>query len=968
VNDAAERWLRLKSLFGQALEQDESVRAAWLEQRCGGEPDLLAQLQRLLRGEPRSAGILANPAEQLLGRLLPDDDTANALLGSDVGAYRLTRLLGQGGMGRVYLAERSDGLFEHRAALKVIRSEFATPELLQRFLRERDTLARLSHPNIAHLHDGGVSADGLPYFTLEFVDGEPITQWCDARHLQIAERVRLLLKVCDAVQFAHRNLVVHRDLKPSNILVAGDGEPKLLDFGIAKLLEEPLANGESAVTQTRLMSRDYAAPEQVLGETVTTATDVYSLGVLCYLLLCGRMPYRRAALGMIGWTKAIIEEPPEPLHRAVDRDNAGAPAQATREFPLHSSGRSDAGSLAAARSTSIAALKRTLSGDLERIVQRALAKPPDARYATIGAMADDMRAYLDGRPISGGTRSYQLRKFVRRHWLPIAAAATMLLILLGSAGAVVWQARQVAHEATTKLEVKNFLFGLFAAVDPREANGKEITAHELLDRGSQRIDQNPALDSEQKGEIEGALGRIYFQLGLFDQASQLQERAIQALAAQPALLAQVQSERAETLAGSGNLKAAAALAGDAMATLAAYPHATPTDQARVLHAQGRVATSQRDFAAAQRYSAAELALVRKSAVDWRTLQDALMMAGGASWGLSEYDNAEAYYREALELASHNGKPDDLDVATAQTNLAMTLQSGSHYAQAEQLEQQALATDEKILGPSHPLTLAVRRDLGLTYYHEGRYGLARSTLEQVLAAQRVKFGQGHPAIAGTQINLGLALADSGDTDAAELALSESVDIFQKKYKRDYPGTRIALGNLAMIHLLQGKLGLAENELTEVLDQEKKLDSKEADSYITLYRLGEVKRQRGDTSAALTMQREALAATQKKHTENTRYTALSHHYYGLALRDSGDIAGAERELRAALASYAGYIDHAQHPLAATTRYELGLLLIQRSADRAEGIRMLSEAVALRETFLGADEPRTRQAREALRKAQL
>ena len=578
-------------------------------------------------------------------------------------------------------------------------------------------------------------------------------------------------------------------------------------------------------------------------------------------------------------------------------------------------------------------------------------KTPDTRYPTVSALADDLRAWLEGRAISGGSRRYRLRKFVRRHWLPLAAAATIFLILIVSAAAIVWQARQTEHEARTTLAVKDFLYGLFTAVDPREAKGREVSAHELLDRGAERIGRNRSLDQAQKAEIEGTLGRIYYQLGLFDQANTLQENAIKALSAnraQTSLFAQVEAERADTLADLGDLKSAAALADDARSRVDALPNASIIDRIRVLHSQARVAIDQRDFAAVKRYSDAELALARRADVDTSFLHRALLIAGSASWGLSNPEDAESYFREALAVASRDAGPDDLDVASARSNIGMVLQRKSRYAEARQMKQQALATDEKVLGPDHPLTMSARRDLGLSYFHLGLYPQARAALEQTLAAQRRKLGNEHPAVAGTEINLGLVLIDSGDLVEADRILTEALNIFQKKFGRDYQGTRIVLGNLGVTHMLQGDLERAEKELTEVRDQESKLGLAAQDSFITLYRLGDVKRQRGDVATAIELQRAALAAAQKAHGESSRYTAMAHHLLALSLRDQGDTAAAERELRAALASYAGYIPQAEHPLAATTRYELGLLLIQRDADRAEGIRLLTEAQACARNF--------------------
>ena len=624
---------------------------------------------------------------------------------------------------------------------------------------------------------------------------------------------------------------------------------------------------------------------------------------------------------------------------------------------------------AATRGTTLPTLRRSLRGDLDRIVARALAKEPESRYPSVSALSDDLRAFFGGRAISGGSRRYRLRKFVRRHWLPLTAAAVILVILVASGAAIVWQARQTEHEARTTLAVKDFLYGLFTSVDPREAKGREVSAHELLDRGAERIGRNRNLDQAQKAEIEGTLGRIYYQLGLFDQANKLQEDAIKGLSSdrQPLLFAQAEAERADTLDGLSDLKTAAVLANDARSRVDALPNASIVDRARVWHAQARVAIDQRDFVEVKRLADAELALVRHADVDPSVVYRALMIAGAASWGLSKPDDAESYFREALAVASRDAGPDDLDVANARTNVGQALQSQSRYAEAQQLEQLALATDEKVLGPDHPLTMTARRDLGLSNFHLGQYAQARVALEQTLAAQRRKLGNEHPALGGTEINLGLVLIDSGDLVEADRILTEALNIFQKKFGRDYQGTRVVLGNLGVTHMLQGDLDRAEKELTEVRDQESKLGLAAQDSFITLYRLGEVKRLRGDAAAAIELERTALAATQKTHGESSRYTAMAHHLFALSLRDQGDTAGAERELRAALASYAGYIPNAEHPLAASTRYELGLLLVKRNETRAEGIRLLSAAADIRERFLGADDARTRQAREALLKAQ-
>jgi len=944
--DTAAQWSRIKQLFHEAQVVPLHERDAWLAAQCGDDRELLAEARDLLAAQPRAPDFLDDGAAGVLRRL-HGAGASEQLVGQRLGAYRLLRLVGEGGMGSVFLAEREDAEFTQRVALKLVRNDVVGDEAKTGFLRERSLLARLVHPHIAQLHDGGVTPDGTPYFTLEYVEGEPIVRYCDRLRFDLRARLRLALQVCSAVEYAHRNLVVHRDIKPSNILVTTEGEAKLLDFGIAKLID---ADDRHTVTQSRMMTPQYAAPEQVLGDAITTATDVYAIGVLVYELCSSHLPYARAESGTVSWAKAVVEDAPETLHRALDRDSADA-----------------ASAIAGARASNAPSLRRSLRGDLDRMVQRALAKAPEQRYPSVAALSADLRRYVEGRPVSGGSRRYRLRMFARRHWLPLAAAAAIVLTLVGSGFAVVRQAREKERAAQTTVAVRDFLYGLFTAVDPREAKGRDISARELVDRGAGRIERAD-MDATQKAEIEATLGRLYYQLGAFDRANALQEAASKVLAADPSqalAFARLQAERANTLEGSGDLKAAAPLAMDASARMDALK-ASPTDRANALHVQGRIAVSQRKFDEARRYAEAELALARGMGDASETLFPALMTYGAAVWGLSDIDAAIAYFGEAEKVASRNAGPDDLDVARARTNMAMALQAKSRYAEALESDLQALATNEKVLGADHPLTMANRRDVGLAYHQLGQYAKARVELERVLAAQRAKLGDGSPAVAGTDINYGLVLAAAGDLDGGERAEHEALEIFEKKYGREFQGARIALGNLAAIHMQRGDFEQAAKEIGEVLAQEQKEKVSQMDMFMTTYRRGELARLRGDPQAAIGLQREALAAARAQNAEDTRFVAMVHDGLGLALRDAGDVEGAIPELRAALASYAGYLPKAEHPLAADVRYDLGRLLLDRPADRAEGLRLLDEAAALRERFLGVDDPRTRAARETLGKA--
>jgi serine/threonine protein kinase len=946
MSGEAPSWERIRETFNAALEVAPAERGEWLHRHCGDDAALLTQVERLLVAHDASASLLDGNAGIFVAGLVDDGSAADTRIGTHFGAYRLLQLLGAGGMGSVYLAERTDGQFEHRVALKLMHEDAPTPELRERFVRERDILARLHHACIAPLLDGGVSDHGTPYFTLELIDGEAITHWCDARRLDLAGRVRLLLKVCEAVQYAHRNLIVHRDLKPSNILVTPDGEPKLLDFGIAKLLDDE-ARGKAQLTgtQARPMTREYAAPEQVLAQPITTATDVYALGVLLYELLCGRQPYRHADSGVNSWPKAIVEEAPEPLSRALFRAEI------------------DVAELALRRRNSPRSLQRALRGDLERIVRRALEKSPDSRYRAVADFADDLQAWLEHRPVSGGGWRYRSAKFARRHWLPLALLATVLFAGIAGGVGVVWQARATQREARTTAEVKEFLLDLFNAVDPLEAKGQDIRARDLVDRGAERIERSLGDQPALKGELQAVLGRIYYQLGAFAQSAALQAKAIDALqhdGSRPLLLVRTRTDYANTLSKLGEFDPAKAATATAAQELQALDD-SPLDRLHLLFAQSRNEIEQHHFDPAAKFAQSALELARRAKVDPPELAAALLIAGNAEWGVHKLGAAEADYREGLSLVLPTGGDDDEQVLKLRSNLAMVLRGQSRFAESLSLSQKQLEGQRKLLGPNHPNTLRALRDVGLTQYHLGNYRLARTAIEECLAGERKVFGADNPEVAGTLINLGLALADGGDLGAAESAFAEARDILQKRYGNDHPGVITALGDLGYVHLLQHRLDEADIELQQSRGLGKKLGN--VDGAMDLYRLGELQRLRGKPQDAIVLERQAVELSAKEQGEASRFTAQAHYYLGLALRDDGDSKSAIEQLRAALASYAGYIPGGDHPLAATVRLELAPLLAQQASTRDEALKLAAEAYAEREKFLGADDARTHAAQVAL-----
>jgi eukaryotic-like serine/threonine-protein kinase len=946
-------WSRIKDLFGQALDQPPELRDAWIEQACAGDAATLAEVRSLLAARAAPDRIAGGVA-QLLSPLAEDEKSAPDA-GTQVGAYRLLRPLGVGGMGRVYLAERADGQFTHHVALKLIRNELAVPELIQRFLRERDTLARLAHPNIAQLHDGGVAADGAPYFTLEYVDGEPITDWCDVHRLDIRSRVSLLLKVCDAVEHAHHNLIVHRDIKPSNILVTAAGEPKLLDFGIAKPLE--VTGTELTGTQARPMTREYAAPEQILGDPITTATDVYSLGVLLYLLLSGRMPYRRAALGQTSWAKAILEEQPEPLDRAVTRTVADPAAKEPDAFLPHASSALDPDALAAARATTALGLRRALRGDLERIAQRAIAKSPATRYTTVGALAYDLRAYLDGRAISGGTRTYRLRKFVRRYWLPLGAAAALLIVIVGGALIVAADARQIAREAQTTTAVKEFLVGLFRAADPMQNNGKEITARELVERGASRI--TDVHDQPQlRGELENVLGEINNDIKQFKEGARLEHLAVADLTASGAkqsLIADSELEQARALGEDGDYAEAARLARQATERLRKLNAPSSAELARGLALQAYFAVAMHKFDDAAPLAAEGLSFARRSDVPKDVLAETLAVAAQVASAKRDYAANESLLREALVVRRSIGGAHDPAVATALNELANSLFLRSKLSEALKLQTEAITIASATLGEHDPRLGDMRADYADALRVFGRFPEAdeQQTLAENFYAEYPESEPIHISLLNRRINL---LFFEGRFSEAEQASRDLAKLNEKVFGPHSPLGPQLKSMLSQIHAAQGRLDEAAKEIGEVVKAETDAGKPTARH---LWFQGNIEQLGGNYGDAETHIRTALAMEQSAHGQGTYEASAIQTLLGITLHKAGRDAEAEPILRDALASYARMTADVVIPASARANYALAEVLAQRPEVRAEALDHAQTAAKASVGFYGLDSQQSRDA---------
>jgi tetratricopeptide (TPR) repeat protein len=705
-------------------------------------------------------------------------EDAAAAIGRRIGAYRVTRVLGEGGMGAVYGAERADGAFEKQVAIKLLGPNRAIGEARRRFRAEQQILATLQHPGIAPLLDGGTTEDGVPYLVMEYVDGDPIDRYCDARNLGIDARLALFCDVCAAVAYAHRNLIVHRDIKPSNILVTPANEAKLLDFGIAKLLDDTVES--VALTQTRadmrLLTPHYASPEQVRGEPVTTASDVYALGVLLCQLLSGALPYafpssRSREIERVVCT--VEPRPPSELCTMTHEDRT--PVQ-----------------IAAARGTTPARLERLLRGDLDNIVLTALRKDPARRYGSAQELADDIRRHMQGRPVRArpDTWAYRTGKFVRRHLLAVGAGAAAVLLLVAVAATMSVQARRIASErdaAERERARAEQLAGLvervFTASDPRREPRPDVTVRELLDAGAPEIERELAGQPRVLARLLGTIGTAYLNLGEIDVARERLRRAVELGRAHlppdhPDLAASL-TRLADAEFVNDDAREADRLHTEA---LAIYQRALPPDDPRiavVLNARGAVRQHLERLDDAEADFTEALRILRVRGATDASVAAVLSNLAQVAHTRGNYALAETRYRETLALARGALSPADPALGDYAYNLAVLLHERGATDEAEALYGEALANNRTAFGPDHPEVATVLVALGRLYRDRGNLERARETIEEARAIAGSRYGETHTEYAYHTANLAVLLREQGEPERALELLAEAIATYRER---------------------------------------------------------------------------------------------------------------------------------------------------------------------------------------------
>ncbi len=851
-----EAWRRLEGFIDEALDLDEAGRQELLDRVGAQDPALRREIEAVLANEAAARGLLERPLEErapaLLGAIATEDRSWEGLHleGHAVGPYRLIRELGRGGMGVVFLAERADGQFEQRVALKLVRRGISTSEILRRFRAERQIQARLQHPNIARLLDGGADEAGQPFFAMEFVEGTALGAYCDQAKLTVAQRLRLFLQVCDAVEYAHRNLVVHRDIKPSNVLVTPDGQAKLLDFGIAKLLDPTTGDGTVTVGDSRPLTPRYAAPELLLGEPVTTVTDVYSLGVVLYELLCGRHPHRLQDGSADALRRLFLQKvEAEPLSSAVHRSDHvdGGEPQAIAE----------------ARGVGAEVLVRQLRGDLDNIVGMATRREPGRRYSSVGALAADVRSFLEGRPVSarGESAAYRASKFVARHRVAVGAAVLVAASLVAGVVGTVWQARRAVEQARKAEEVKRFVFGLFQLSDPDAAKGKEITARELLERGARRIESDLADQPDVQAEMLLFVGNIYHRLGMNPESRPFIEKAL-ALRRQHFAEDSLEVAEAEVAMGSvhfalGELVPAESLCERALSKRARKLGEAHPDTAVARCFLGRVRLEKGEHEKAHQALLQATADLRRHAPSTdANLAVSLNALGLVLQSKGDLDGAETAYREALELRRKLHGEEHSAVSASLSNLAAVMQDRGKVREATVQYRRLLALDRRLLGDAHdkvaldlnflgvalvasgelteaerllreslviygrapkgsPLRAMALHNLSRALRRQGKLAEAEASSREALALAAGTLGDEHTHVANVRVGLASILSDRREFEEAERLALGALATQRKQLPADHPRIADALVALGRVHLAAGRPGDAEQPLEEAL---------------------------------------------------------------------------------------------------------------------------------------------------------
>jgi hypothetical protein len=855
-----EQLARVDECLDELLDLPVEEQLSTLRSRSIDDPRVAAEVESLLRAAQASSKFMATPA-----RVYSEEAPPDAIIGTRLGAWRIKRNIGHGGMGDVYEAMRADGDYEQRAAVKLLQRDAAAQ--IERFQAERQILARLEHAGIARLYDGGV-LDQRPFMVMEFVEGLSITEYCARNHTNFTDRLSLFIQVCEAVAYAHSHLIVHRDLKPSNILVTADGTVKLLDFGIAKLLDGQRAR----VTQRSAMPMTpiCAAPEQLTGEAITTATDVYALGLLLFELVTGTHPWMGPDTPMLQAMRTVLQRPAPKASRAA-QDNADAPVPA-----------------------------RLVEGDLDAIIAKALRKEPALRYATVAAFQSDIVKALNGEPVEarGGARLYVFGRLLRRYRWAVAAACAVFISLAVGFGTAAWQAekarierdaarRDAAREEAVRYSLTRMFRGAIA-----EKSAQPLTAKGMIDESAQRVLREYKDQPQLAGQIVLTLADLYGALEDVSGSEALLRGYLSQSGsdADPAARADAQQKLANIDLLSGHADTAAPLLDQAEAFWKQFPNQYQEERLEGLNTRIRLQRARGDFEGAIRASREAIAQRiawsgrnhRETAVLFNTLAITLSAAG-------HYPEALEAYHETSSIYQAIGLGDTLDAQVILANTGTLELRIGHLREAETLLKTAAEGEQSLSGGS-AATAAALGGYGHILAITNQFEPALTALHQAVDMAAKYAGPGSPVALQNQLFLGEAQIASGDLPAAALTMTAAHDKAAAQYGPQHVITLRSQLGLAKLALAQGNLAGAETQLAGVSAQFRALGL-QGEWYLseTLDSLGEAQLRRGEIPAALATLREAFTRRQS-NASDVWESAITRERLGEALTQAGDASGA------------------------------------------------------------------------------
>lgn len=941
MTESGASWDQIQDILGAALDLAEAERSALLDERCGDDAALRAEVESLLEaseGADAYFGALADRAGMTLSTLVehPDADPTTRSrmrekrerkgrewIGQRVGQYLLKGWLGQGGMANVYLAEREGEGFTQRVAFKVVpRKRVFDSDVQRRSEEERRILARLEHRNIARLIDGGVTPEGYPFYAMEYVEGADLLEHCDQERLGITDRLNLFLEVCAPVQFAHEQLVVHCDLKPSNIFVTAEGHVKLLDFGVARLID-PDSEGDQATGLW--FTPAYASPEQVRRERPGASSDVYSLGVLLYEMLTGRRPYTFDGSSEADVRRAVTEVVPtapssvvtQPTRRTKDGEQVSVEAQ----------------SLATLRGVTPDRLRAELRGDLDAIVLRALSKNPADRYRTVAQLAEDVRRHLAHLPLTTvpSSRGYRLRKFVRRNRGGVAAAALVALALSVGGGMAAWQASRAtdatsnARDEAEKAElVASLMLDMFRLTDPAQSQGDTVTAREILDRGTARIQAEFGDQPDVQAMLLSEVSAVYASLGLFARAEPLVRQALEIREAElgpddPGLsgslveLGSLQMDQGDLGGSIETFERAVRLREDVV----------PMSDSILIAARSKLAwqvRSAREYERAEGLFSQALEGERLRVGDSPAVADLMLGLASTFHDAGQFDQADSLFNEVLSELDPSEGPTPMGIS-ALTNVGMIRRLRQQYREAEPLLRLAVSMSTRLYGPDHVRTFDAQAQLGLVLYGTGDWAEAEALLRDAMARSEVSLGRDATLTARLADGLSTVLFALGHYEESvglsELALNEMTT---RHEGRDHPGVVAAINRVADSMVGAGRLDEARGRVEEALEMNGRITS--GSSVYTMQArqtMGVIETRQGALAEAEPHFDAALEMAEELLREDHRYVLSLKREYGIFLGQAGRTREARNLLSEVLATQAGLLGDG-HPLLERTRTAL------------------------------------------------